>query len=279
MATPEPVAASVTSRTNPSYSSTPARPYCAHRCEGSALPSGPDEDELHLVADQRVDAGCGQPLLDPAQRAAAAVRVRRAVLIEESAWGPGQSVAEDAQRAQIDADPLVPHHAGGVAEDDAGLVDGEDVPDRAGAESRVGERAHPAQRDGLGVGEPGGVDDGADQRGDPVGLELGDGRGGEGFGCHVQHIVPRVRRELQRDLAGLADVERAQHPAHAQPHRARQRQVGQQFVAELLAAARPEVLVVAQAGVVAGEAFGELRGDALLRRCSPARSATRAAWS
>ena len=38
---PDAVAASVTSRTNPSYSSTPARPYCAHRCEGSRSPPGP----------------------------------------------------------------------------------------------------------------------------------------------------------------------------------------------------------------------------------------------
>ena len=87
------------------------------------------------------------------------------------------------KRAQVDADPLVPHHADRVAEDDARLVDGEHVPDRARAETGIGERAHPAQRHGLGVREPGGVDDRADQRGDPVGLELGDGRCGEGFGC------------------------------------------------------------------------------------------------
>jgi hypothetical protein len=36
----------------------------------------PDEDELHLVAHHRVDAGIGEPVLHPAQRAAAAVRVR-----------------------------------------------------------------------------------------------------------------------------------------------------------------------------------------------------------
>src|SRR5437660_26078 len=71
--------------------------------------------------------------------------------------------------------------------------------------------------------------------------------------------------ELQGDLAALADVECAQHPAHAQPHRARQREIAQQFVAELLVAADPEVLVVAQASVITGEPLGELCGDALLR--------------
>ncbi len=177
---------------------------------------GADEEELHLVADHRVDAGVGQPLLDPPQRTAAAVRVRRAVLIEESARGPSQSVAQYPQRAQIDADPLVSHHADGIAEDDARLVDGEDVPYRARAESGIGERAHPAERNRLGVREPGGVDDRADQRGDPVGLQLGDGRRGEGFGCpRLAAILQPASRELQGDLAGLADVQRAQHPAHA----------------------------------------------------------------
>ena len=159
------------------------------------------------MADERVDSGIGQPAFNSVQCSATAVGIRLAVLIEESAWCPGQSVTEDAQRAQIDADSLVPHHAGGLAEHDAGLVDGEDVPDRAGAQSWIGERAHFPERNGLGVSEPGRVDDRTDECGDPVGLELGDGRCGEGFGCHDSHSALR-RNELQGDLAGLADVQR-----------------------------------------------------------------------
>ena len=153
------------------------------------------------MADHRVDAGFGQPLLDPVQHAAAAVRVSRTVLIEESARGPSQSVAEDPQRAQIDADPLIPHHADGIAEDDARLVDGEDVPDRTRAESGIGERAHPAQRNRLGMREPGWVDDRADQRGDPVGLQLGDGRCGEGFGC-LRYITAAILQRLAARITG-----------------------------------------------------------------------------
>ena len=41
MPMPAAAAAMVTSRTNPSCSSTPARPYCAHRSDGRRLPSGP----------------------------------------------------------------------------------------------------------------------------------------------------------------------------------------------------------------------------------------------
>ena len=44
-----------------------------------------------------------------------AVRVSGAVLIEERGGRPGQSVTEDAQRTEVDADPLIPHHAEPVA--------------------------------------------------------------------------------------------------------------------------------------------------------------------
>jgi hypothetical protein len=55
--------------------------------------------------------------------------------------------------------------------------------DRARTETGIGERAHSAQRNRLGVREPRGIDDGADQRGDAVGLKLCDCGGCEGFGC------------------------------------------------------------------------------------------------
>ena len=123
------------------------------------------------------------------------MRVVRAVLIEEITGRPSQSVAEDTQRTEVDTDALIAHHSGGFAEHDAGLVNGKDMPDRAGAEPGIGERPHPAQRHGLGMGESGGVDDRADQRGDPVGFELCDGRCGEGFGCHGSHSA-RWRRDI-----------------------------------------------------------------------------------
>ncbi len=232
MATPDAAAALVTSRTNPSNSSTPASPYCAHRCEGSRCTVRPDEHELHLVADQRLDSGIGQPRLNPAQRTAGAVGIRRTVLSEERAWRPGQSVAEDAQRAEVDADSLIPHHPGAVAEHDAGLVDGEDMPDRAGAEPRIGERTHPPQRDGLGVSEARRVDDGADQCGDAVGFELGDRLRRREVWRPCQSFCREAVGDLQGDLAGLPDVERAQHPAHADPHRTGDRQIGHQLVVE-----------------------------------------------
>ena len=66
-----------------------------------------------------------------------------------------------------------------------------------------------------------------------------------------------------RELAGLADVQRAQHPAHADPQRARQREVGDDFVGQQFVAALPEGLVLAQAGVIGGEALAELGGEPL----------------
>ena len=107
------------------------------------LAGQPYEHELHLVADQRLDAGVGQARLYPAERPARTVRIRRSVLMEERSWGPGQSIAENPQPIQVDTDPLIPHHPGRFAEHNPGLVDGEYVPDRAGAEPRIGERAHP----------------------------------------------------------------------------------------------------------------------------------------
>ena len=163
---------------------------------GKLAAVGSDEHELHLVPDHCVDTRVRQSCLDPAQSSATAIGIRRAVLIEESAGRPAQSVAENAQRAEIDPHTLISHHADGIAEHDAGLIDGEDVPDRAGAESGVGEGAHPAQRNGLGVREARRIDDGADQRDDTVGLELGDGGCGERFGG------PRRHSAIVRGVAG-----------------------------------------------------------------------------
>src|ERR1700682_6645256 len=100
--------------------------------------------------------------------------------MKQSAGAPSQSVAEDPQRAQVDADALIADHSRVLTEDGADLVDGEHMPDRARAQSWVGEGAHPAERNGLGEREPGGIDDRADQGRDPVGLQLGDGGYGAG---------------------------------------------------------------------------------------------------
>ncbi len=75
MATPDRLAASVTSRTNPSNSSTPANPYCAHSSDGNRLAVRPDEDEFHLVPDQRGRSGRRQTVLDALQNSSAAVRI------------------------------------------------------------------------------------------------------------------------------------------------------------------------------------------------------------
>ena len=162
------------------------------RREAAAV--GPDEDELDLMADLGVDAGVGEAGFDPAESATAAGGHRRAVLLEERAWCPSQAVAQRAQRGEVDSDPLIADHADALGERDAGLVDRESVPDRAGAEAGVGECARPAQRNGLGVGEARRVDDGADHRFDPAGLEAGDGGRGRGCLCHSSHSAMRARR-------------------------------------------------------------------------------------
>ena len=116
MDTPEPVAAFGHVSHEPLELEHAGQPVLRPQVGGQPTAVGPDEQELHLVADERVDSGVGQPAFDAAQRPAAAVGVRSAVLVEESAWRPSQSVTEDAQRAEVDADPLVPDHADGVAE-------------------------------------------------------------------------------------------------------------------------------------------------------------------
>ena len=230
------------------------------------------------MADERGDSGVGEPAFDSVQRPATAVGVRFAVLIEESAWRPGQSVAEDAQRAQIDADSLVPDHAGGLAENNAGLVDREDVPDRAGAQSWIGERAHLPQRNGLGVSQPGRVDDGTDESDDPVGLELGDGRSGEGFGsprCHSSHsaLSGGMNYTVILQVWPMSSVRSIRPmPNHIAHDRARS------VISSSLKcsfARIPEVLVVAQAGVVARRSVRRTRPRSVLARCTPATSAIR----
>ncbi len=130
------------------------------------------------MADQRGDSGFGERGLDTGQRAAATSRNRRAVLLEERARRPRQPVAEKSQPGQVDADALVTDDTVVLGERDAGLVDREAVPHRAGAESGIGERVGPPYRHGLGLDEPGRVDDGADDR--------------------VSHLRPRVGRWPRR---------------------------------------------------------------------------------
>jgi len=72
---------------------------------------------------------------------------------------------------QVDSDPLITDHTDAFGECDAGLVDGEAMPRRAGAEPWIGEGLGAAYWDGLGVGEPGRIDHGADNRVDPFGLK------------------------------------------------------------------------------------------------------------
>ena len=91
---------------------------------------------------------------------------------------------------------LISHHADGIAEHNAGLIDGEDVKDGTGAESWLGEGAHPSQWNGLGVREARRIHDGADQRDDTVGLELGDG------GCSERFGGPRRHSAIVRGVAG-----------------------------------------------------------------------------
>ncbi len=91
--------------------------------------------------------------------------------MEETAWRPGQSVAEDVQFRQVDPDPLVADGADSVTDDDACLVDGEHVPHGARAKPGIGERPEPGDRDGLGVGESRRIHHRPDDGGDAVGLE------------------------------------------------------------------------------------------------------------
>ena len=143
------------------------------------------------MADRRLDAGFRERGLDSAQRSAAAHGNGCAVLLEECGGRPRQPVADDAQSRQVDAEALIADHADVVGERDAGLVDGEGMPRRTGTQAGIGERVGPADRHRLGLGEPGGVHDGADDGVDALGLELGDRRGGKRCGCHGSHSAAR----------------------------------------------------------------------------------------
>src|SRR5579875_3577305 len=68
----------------------------------------------------------------------------------------------------------------------------------------------------------------------------------------------------QGQRAALPDVEGAQHPSHSDPQRTRQRQIREQLVGEVLAAALPEVFVFAQHRVLGGEPVREFGGQPLL---------------
>ena len=96
-------------------------------------PAGIDENEFDFMADHRFDAGLLERRVDPTQRSAAAHRDRCPVLFEEGGGAPGQTVADDAQCRQVDADALITDHADVIGEGDAGLVDGKGVPRGAGA--------------------------------------------------------------------------------------------------------------------------------------------------
>src|SRR5690242_2914901 len=141
------------------------------------------------MADHRIDTRVRQAPTYLSQGATTAAGIRRTVLVEEAAGRPAEPVTEDAQSAQIDSYSLISHHTDGIADHDAGLVDGEDVEDGAGPQPGVGKGAHPAQRNGLGVGEACRIHDSAYQCGDTVGFELGDGRCGERFGDARRHMT------------------------------------------------------------------------------------------
>lgn len=142
---------------------------------------GRDQHELHLMPDECGEAGSVQTVLHPLQHTAAAVRVERSVLVVEGRWGPSESVTQDPQGAEVDADPLIPHHSDVPAHRDTGLIDGERVKHRAGAQTRIREGAHPAQRNGFRVGQPRRTGHRTDQRRDPVGFQLRDGGRSQGF--------------------------------------------------------------------------------------------------
>ena len=120
---------------------------------------------------------------------------------KNAAGRPRQPVADDAQRRQVDAEALITDHADVVGEGDAGLVDGERVPRRAGTQAGIGERVGPSDRHRLGLGEPGGVHHGADDGVDTLGLQLGDRRGGKRCGVSWQPFCARPARPSQLALA------------------------------------------------------------------------------
>ena len=139
-------------------------------------PVGGDEEELDLVSDHRGQARRGEICLDARQRRTRTRRHRRTILIEERCGRPRESVADGSQAGRVDAHPFVADDADRVGERDAGLVDGEAVPGRAGTQSGVGELRRPADGDCFGQSQAGGIDDGADEGSDAVGFQLGDRR-------------------------------------------------------------------------------------------------------
>src|SRR5215212_1609091 len=167
----------------------------------------PDQDELHLVAEPRLQALGREPGLDSAERAATARRDRCAVLFEELPWRPRQSVAEGAKRRQIDTHTLVADNADALGERDAGLIDRKTVPDGAGTETGFGESGGPAQRHGLGVDQPGWVDDRTDHRLDPAGFEPCERRCGRGCDTHGFDLLLGLEvRELRPPRGGFGAV-------------------------------------------------------------------------
>ncbi|COV62236.1 Uncharacterised protein [Mycobacterium tuberculosis] len=151
-----------------------------------------DQEEFDFVADYRVDAGISKRGLDPAQCSSAAGGDRCAVLLEEPGGRPRQPVADDAQGGQIDAETLIADHTDVCGECNTALVDTEGMPHRTGAEARIGECVGPAYRHGLGLGESGGVHDGADDGVDALCLQLGDRGRGKRCGCHGSHSAARI---------------------------------------------------------------------------------------
>jgi len=188
---------------------------------------GIDKQKFDLVTDQRLDTGVGERRFDAAERSAAAAEYRRAILLEELARRPSQSVADDVQRGQVNPDALITDDTDVLGERDTGLVDGEAMPNPAGAHAWLGECVGPAYRYGLGQGEAGRIHHRADDRVDPFGLELGDRGGGERCGGHLPGGPGASDPTRQRQLAGLADIQGAQYPSHAHPQRAGHGQVGE----------------------------------------------------
>ena len=84
--------------------------------------------------------------LDAAQRPPRARSDRGAILVIKRCRGPAKLVVDRPQCVQVDAQALIADHADGVGERDPGLVDGETVPGRAGAQAGIGKPSDPFAR-------------------------------------------------------------------------------------------------------------------------------------
>ncbi len=146
-----------------------------------------DQKKLDFVADRGLEARFRERGLDPAQRSPGARRNGCAVLLEKRGGRPRQPVTDRPQGRQVDAEALIADHADFVGERDAALVDGEGMPRGTGAQAGIGECVGLPDGDHLGLRETGGVHDGADDRVDAFGLQLGDRRGSKRGGCHGSH--------------------------------------------------------------------------------------------